>query len=828
MIKNYFKLALRNIARKKLYTVINLIGLSIASAFCVLIYLYVQHEQSFDRFHKNVNQLYRLEFSDFWNNTKEEKKSSFFSFLMKNSEQHNMIQTPAILALELKKDFPEIEHAIRIHPGYEEIVRVNNQSFKEEKNIAYVDSDFFNVFSFPLKEGNASDVLAGHNQIVLSETAALKYFGQANPIGKTILLPNEDSTLFTVSGIAKDFPINSSLRYDLIMPRTSTPDYNGDIQRGINTFSDPLILQIKKGTNIQFFEQKLNAFGKRYFVPTLKQWAEEDHNLKPENFHIYLRPFAEAHYNASTGWDHYTDLQNIYQLCCLAVIILVIACLNYILLTLTSTVSRSQEVGIRKTIGAARKHVILQFYIETQLLAFFAAIGGFVLAVGCLPLFNSLTGSTLNLSFFSFADVASMLFVLAITLGVIAGVYPALVMSGLKPLNMMRKFSAYKLNPFLSKFLATTQFSVCIVLIISTLVISKQMEYINQKDLGFDKEQVLTISNPYWFTDPEKSMLLKDRLAHFASTEPSIENFSSSFLGYNNTNAYNIRGETVMLQAFDVDFNYFSFFKIPIIKGREFSSAIPEDSSEIKLSEGRKGNAARQAVVVNETLYNILGRPPLNTMNDELGGRIIGVCKDYYPDDLTKKVSPAYHKIQKKYIGFFSFRIKAGQNIPVVVNRIKSNWNKLTGDEPFSYTFLDETLAKNYDAYIRWMRTVTVSSIIAIVIACMGLFGLSGLSAISRIKEIGIRKVLGASVKDLFLLLNKGTLIMAVISFFIAVPVAVFLCNAWLQNFAYRIDIGWSLFVIAGIIGAVTALIAVSYHTIKTALANPVKSLRTA
>lgn len=271
----------------------------------------------------------------------------------------------------------------------------------------------------------------------------------------------------------------------------------------------------------------------------------------------------------------------------------------------------------------------------------------------------------------------------------------------------------------------------------------------------------------------------------------------------------------------------FSFFKIPIIKGRDFSPAIAEDSAEIKLSDARQGNAARQAVVVNETLYNILGRPSLNRFNNELGGRIIGVCKDYHPDDLTKEVSPAYHKIEKNYIGFFSIKIKAQQNIPEVMNKIKTNWNKLTGGEPFSFTFLDETLARNYEAYMRWMRTVTVSSLIAIVIACLGLFGLSGLTTISRIKEISIRKVLGASIKDLFLTLNMGIFIMAIISFVVAVPIAVFLVNQWLQNFAYRIKLDWSLFVLAGTISVVTALIAVSYHTIKTAIANPVKSLRT-
>ena len=835
MLKNYLNLAVRNIGRKKLYTIINITGLSVASSFCILVYWYVQHEKSFDRFHPNEKQLYRVEFNNFFSGGKEEGKTSFFSFMMKNSEQKNMIQTPVVLAGELQRKFPEIENAVRIMPGYEMVVRVNNQSFKEVRNSAFADADFFKIFNFPLKQGDASSVLAGHNQIVLSEKAAFKYFGKEDPIGKTLLLPNNDSSLYTVSGVAKDFPANSSFQFDLIIPRESVPDYQEAVSRGLNTFSDLLIIQIKKGTNVPLLEKRLDAFGRKYFEPVLKEWAAfPGSEVKPENFHLFLRPYAEAHYNVSQGWGHYTDLKNIYQLSCLAVVILLIACVNYILLTLTSTVSRSQEVGIRKTIGAARKQIIFQFYTETQLLALLSVMIGFILAAICLPLFSSLIGAELKLTFFSYKDVGVLLFALALMLGVLAGIYPALVISGLKALNMMRKFSAYRLNPYLSKGLVVTQFSVCVILVISTLVIGKQMRFINEQQLGYDKDQIVAIQNPYGYeTDMKKIYQLRDRLYHYASGEPAIENFTSTFFpfeGYNNTNNHIINGEKTMVEAFDVDYNYFSFFKIPIIKGRNFSPGIAEDSAQIILSDEQKipgSSSARQAVVVNETLYNLLGHPAFNEFNRELGGRIIGVCKDYHSEDLTKKIAPAYHRIEKGYIGYFSIKIRAGQSIPAVMEKIKSNWSRLTAGAPFSYSFLDENLAKSYDAYLRWMRTVTASCLLAIIIACLGLFGLSGLTTVNRIKEIGIRKVLGASISDLFLMLNKSTFRMALISFVVAVPVALYLVNEWLQNFAYRIKPDWSLFVLAGFISMVTALIAVSYHTIKTAISNPVKSLRT-
>lgn len=284
MLRNFIKLALRNIGRRKLYTIINIIGLGVASAFCILVYWYVQHERSFDRFHKNNEQLYRLETSNIFGPAPKTKEH-FFSFLVKGTEQSNTIQTPVILAGELQKNFPEIKNTVRIIPGYETVVRVNNQSFIEKGNTAFVDPAFFTVFDFPLKEGNAAKVLLGRNKVVLSEKAALKYFGNESAIGKTILLPNLENTLFTVSGIAKDFPENSSFRFDLIMPRESLPGYAEAVSRGLNTSSDLLILQLKPGTNVAAFAQKLDAFGRAYYGPSLNEWAAfPGSELKPEKF----------------------------------------------------------------------------------------------------------------------------------------------------------------------------------------------------------------------------------------------------------------------------------------------------------------------------------------------------------------------------------------------------------------------------------------------------------------------------------------------------------------------------------------------------------------
>ena len=833
MIKTNLKLALRNIFRNKLYTTINIIGLGVASAFCILVYLYVKNEQSFDRFHRDQGQLYRVEETDVFASLRLNKpQKNFFSFLMKESGQANMIQTPTALGYDLKKNFPEVENAVRFAGIGDETIRVGNQSFKEKDNITYADADFFQVFNYPLISGNPATVLTGRNQAVISERLAKKYFGNHDAVGKVLLMPNESNQPpLTVSGVYKNFPANSSFQFDMILGIESNPDYQSEFNRGVNSFSDPLIIKLKKGTDLRKFQAKLDVFAKRYFKPLLESMKKQDPKSNTGDMHIILRPFSEAHYNQSAGWYHYTDLKNVYQLVCLTVVILFIACLNYILLTLTSAISRSQDVGVRKTIGAGRRQIIFQYYTETQLLAFIAVAAGFLIAVICLPFFGTLTGTAIELSNFSSGTILLFLLILGLILGLLAGVYPALAMSGLKPLNIMRGFSAYRINPFLSKSLVVLQFTICVIMVISTLAINKQMRYLNETDMGFNKDEVLMLRSPYNWTDKQKTITLRDRIYNYAATEPAIADATSgsSYFGGGNHNGFIINGEKVMLEALNVDYNYFSFLNIPIINGRTFSRLMTTDSTKIDypgLKKSQTANLTFRAVVVNESLYNMLGKPPVGELNSQMGGVIIGVCKDYHTQDLTKKIEPAYHTINAWANDSYWLKIRAGQSIPKTIEKIRRNWNQLTGNLPFDYTFMDEEVAKSYDAYLRWMTTITTSCVIALVIACLGLFGLSGLTTLNRTKEIGIRKVLGASVANLFVLLNRGTIALALGSFVIAVPIAFYLVHQWLDNFAYRIKPDWLLFLSAGAIAIFTAVVAVSYHTIKAAMNNPVESLR--
>jgi putative ABC transport system permease protein len=831
MLKINLKLALRNILRNKLYTAINIIGLGVASAFCILVYLYVKNERSFDSFHNNNASLFRVEESNIFGGMgRDEQKKSFFSFLTADADKQNMIQTPVPFGIDLKKNFPEVEDAVRIKTDYNPIVRIGNQSFKEKDNtVAYVDPNFFRVFNYPLLEGNKASVLSSINQVVLSQRMAKKYFGNADPIGKTINITS-DKLMLTVSGVAKDFPQNSSFQYDILIPIQADSYYVKGMAQGTNSFSHLLIIKLAHGTNEADFQRKLDAFSKPYFKTLVESMAKADPKNKPQPFQVYLRPFAQAHYNQSDGWDHYTDLKNIYQLICLTVVILLIACLNYILLTLTSAISRSQDVGVRKTIGANRKQIVFQYYVETQLLAFIAVIAGFFIAVLCVPFFNGLIGSDLSINNFTAADIGSMI-ALALALGLLAGVYPALAMSGLKPLNIMRSFSAYRISPGLSKSLVVLQYTICIVLVISALVINKQMRFLNNADMGFDKNEVVVLQNPYSWDDKQERSSLKTRLTQFVADQPYLQDITSTYFNFGgyNTNGFMLDGKHIDVHDMNVDFNYFTFNKISIVKGRNFSTAFSGDSAKIKLTPQQitaHSSAADHNIVVNETLYDLLGKPKLDVVNRELGGVIVGVCKDYNIDDLTKKIEPTYHEIQGNPAGYFWIKIKPGQNIPQAMDKLQAGWNKLTGNLPFSYSFMDQDVAKSYDAYKRWMSTITTSCILAILIACLGLFGLSGLTTLNRTKEIGIRKVLGASVSNLFILLNRGTLYLAAGSFVIAAPIAFYLVHQWLDNFAYRIKPDWLLFTAAGAIAMLTAVIAVSYHTIKAAVANPVNSLR--
>jgi putative ABC transport system permease protein len=817
MFKNYLKIAWRNLLRKKTYTAINVFGLSLGIAFCLLVYLYVAHERSFDTFHTKADRIYRIESSSFHalGQSKQPEKR-LFSIFPQQEEEKNQIVMPVVLAPELTTSFPEIKQTLRLKAGWRETVRYNNQSFREEKAL-YVDANFFELFTFPLVYGDASTALAAPNNVVISQAIAKKYFGSENPIGKTLEFIWEKPVLFTITGVAKAAPANSSIQFEFLLPIEGHPGYENYIKSGLNTSSVLTFVELREGTSRQAFAEKLDNFGRTYFKSMIDGYLERNKNYQAKDFHLSLRPLTEAHYTIASPWGHYTSLKNIYQLVCLTILILVIACLNYFLLTLTNTAARMQEVGLRKVVGALRWQIIGQFWIETQLLVCMAVVVGWLLTLTFLPYFNQITDARIEITAAQASGILVALLVTALAVGVLAGFYPALFISGARPLSIIKRHQTFRISPGLSRTLVVLQYTSCISLLIGSLGIASQMRYINTKDLGFDKEQVLIVENPDW-GNFEKTLATAQRLQAFSAAEPTLAGFTAAGHTFStgfDTYMYTIDGKQQGVMVMRVDYNYATMMKLEIVQGRDFSPDFPSDTS-----------TTDRAVLVNETLFNMLGKEAeVGRFNQLLGCRIIGVVKDYHYASLTSPIGPAIHRLEPQRANFFWFKLQRGDALQTI-KKIQNRWKVLTGNAPFTYTFLDEDVAKMYASQQQWLKTIYAATLFAIVVACLGLFGLSGINALNRTKEIGIRKVLGASAGQILVLLNKDTLLLAGVSFVLAVPLGYYFMYQWLQDFAYRIELGWELFALAGAIGACTALLAVSYHSIKAALTNPANSLR--
>jgi len=792
MFTNYLKIAWRNLLRHPMLSSINLVGLSVSVAFCVLLFFHIRYEQSFDRFHANRDRLYRLEMSDFGNDDP--------------GSQRRQLEFPLIVGRDMKSRFPEVKDAIvfkdqTVHNG--QLVRADNQVYKE-KGVYYADSSFFAGFSFPLLKGDRQTVLEQPSNVVLSASTARKYFGSLDVVGRTIQLVTDSNRLFRVAGIVQDAPDNSSIQYTMIFPLTADPRYMVNLAERFNQMEYLTVIELKPGVNKAAFEKKLNGWMRSYFPPDVAKG-------------LGLRPLAEGHFNPSFPWGHYTDVQSIYQLACIVVIILLLASLNYILVTVSNAASRSQEVGVRKVMGAGRGSVILQFWVETQLIVLFAVGVGIVVALAGVPFLKTVIGSGVGYGDISWREVLIAARALALGLGLLAGYYPAMLISRLKPVSVIKSFSAFRIRPRFSRILVVVQFACCVVLMMSALVIDRQMDFINHKDLGFDKDQVLMVHDPGF--DPAVARQVKDRLGLFARTQPSIKAYSGMIGGLSgeaNTTGFSLDGKHQTMKVLAVDYSYFDLLGLKVIKGRVFSPAYPTDTM-------RK----TRTLVVNESLWKLLGsHAKLGVFDDSLYGTIIGVVNDYHIASLSQAVQPMEHRLNASYASDFLFKVRAGEMQPTIA-AIQRAWREITNNYPFEYTFLDESIAQMYAADMRWRKAVEISCAFAILIACLGLFGLSAITAANRTKEVGIRKVLGATLADLAATLSLGFLGMIGIAFAIAAPVAGWLMNRWLEGYAERITVGWWMYAVVGLAALMVAVATISMQVWKAVRANPIEALRT-
>jgi putative ABC transport system permease protein len=816
MIKNYFKIAWRNLTKNKTFSIINITGLSVSVAFCLLLFFYIRYEQSYDSFHVKKDHLFRLEMSNTFPSAGTTKGKSIFSFLTKNDNVKNQLTFPLIIAANLQNAFPEINSITRFRDERDNIIKVNNEAYKE-KHVLYADSNFFKNLSFHLLEGNPKTVLNSTNDIVISASLAKKYFGNQNPLGKTIQVIVDTTQTFIISGVAEDAPHNSSIQYSVVMPLLSDVNYQSNINDGFNQANHLYIVELADYVDYKKFEKKMNKWVTEYYTkPFVAEYGKYYTDYDFKNFRWYLRPLADAHYNASEPWGHYTDANKMYQLACLVIIILLIAALNYVLLGISNAASRSQEIGVRKVLGAKRISVIAQFWVETLLVTVIAVTLGFILMQLLLPLFNRLMDSQINFTDFSLFYVIAALVALALFLSLIAGYYPALLLSKMRPASVIKSFQTFKINPRLSKVMVIVQYTACVVLMIAAFVISRQMHFINNKDLGFDKDQVLMVSNPKW--DPAYTKQLTERLQVFAQSQPGVISFSGmngNLDGEYNTNGFMLNGAQQWRKQISVYYNYFEMLGIKFLQGRPFSRNFPSDTSR-----------EVSPIIVNESLFKMLGKDAkVGEYNKPLRGTIIGVVKDYNFETLSKKIEPEEHRLATRYIGNFMFKVKAG-SMQNVITTLQKQWKQISDNYPFDYTFLDQSIAKMYDADMHWQKIIESACFFAIFIACMGLFGLSAINVANRTKEIGIRKVLGATIKDIVGTLSSGFVAMIAIAVIIAIPVGWWIMSKWLEDFAYRINISWWIFIAAAVVAFLIAFVAISFQAIKAAVANPVESLR--
>lgn len=820
MLKNYIKIAMRNFMRHKLYSFINVFGLAAGLAFIILIYLFIRHEFSYDRFHENAANIYRLNERELRKAGGQEEKD-LLGYYKATGDVFKSAYLPLPLGPALKEAFPEVQQYCR--RDYSDLVFMqDNKVFKEK--VMLTDAGFFQVFSFPVLDGDPETVLNEKNKIVLTPEIARKYFGRTNPIGKslTVVFGNEEK-LFTVSGIAAAPPSNSSLQFSAVMPIENKTNYDQNMERW-GSFNTTLFLELADGTSPAAFESKLKDFSRDRFQGTV-DWITSRTGLTAADdpFSITLTPLTGIHLDASVDWPDTGNTRNILILSGIALLILVIACLNYIALALTSASGRVQEVGVRKVLGSSRTQVARQFWAEAQFLVLVSILIGILLTRLFLPVFNGFVKRELVLNLLQQPGILIALAVIALLTGLVAGGYPAAVFSRSKPVTALKGHSTWRLRPNFMRGTVLTQFTLSGFLIISSLIMYRQMQFINQQDLGYNKEQVLVLeTNTGWTDEGER---LKDQLRNELAANNEVLSVSGTTSSFNrgwDINGYETPdGENKMTFVYRIDYDYLKTLGIELADGRNFSPDNPSDITE--------GILVNEALVKDMNLESPIGaKVPWRKDHNQT---IIGVMKDYYFMSLDSKMMPVVLHInpEEGKIVHILVKLAPGQ-LPEGMQAVEKAWKKVAPEKPFEYTFLDEDVAGQYESYTRWMNIVGISTIFAIFIACLGLFGLAGIMAVNKTKEIGIRKVLGATVANVVGLLSKEFVLIVSIAMVIATPAAWYAMDKWLGNFANHIDLGgWGFARIALTAVAAAALIAgltVGAQSVKAALGNPVDSLR--
>jgi putative ABC transport system permease protein len=797
MFKNYLKIALRNLTKQKTYSVINILGLAVGLTGAILIFLFVRNELSYDRFHENAERLYRV-------------------YVIHHAEDGSVDRTFRGVTMPMgptmEEYFPEVTHSIR--------VRSNNVTIRTEGNlfrerVTQVDKSFFKAFSFPLTAGNPTSVFSQGNSMVLTENYARKYFGDANPIGKTLsVIYGQEKGDFVITGVAEQAPSNSSVAFNILIDIESGNrlQMNKMWQDNWGAFGWQTYVLLNDRDSMGSVLDKFLNFTSLYYAPLIeKARSRQDWKGKGSPLSFGLQPIARIHLDPYVTGS--LNLSAIFILSGIAFIVLSIACINFMNLSISRASIRSLEVGMRKVLGAERRQLIHQFWGEFLIITGIAMAVGFLLAEILLPVFNRLSGRGLSLREIFQPTNFLILLALFIIVGIASGSYPALVMSRFHPVEILRGKLRISGKKPLTRALVVVQFALSVFLIIATIIMGRQIHFMLTADPGFNREGVVIIAAQE--SEAEASNAALKRFRERLSQQPNIVSISGTSTRIGNVGVYPFKkdGQEVNVYQNRVDYDFFKTMGIEVAQGRTFSPEFATDT---------------EGVVVNERLLKEL------EIEDPLGKplkgyymplTIIGVVKDYVFEDFRNSILPALHH-NKPTWGISQILVRISpQNISGTLSLLEKTWKEIQPNKPFLYSFLDETMEAMYNEEKRWGAIVGYSSALAVIIACMGIFGLTSIAVNRRTKEIGIRKVLGASVPQIIGTLIREFIWLVGIANIISWPLAYFAMKTLLNNYYFRISLGLQYFILAGVLSLLIAGLTTVFLAARAAVANPVDSL---
>ena len=807
MFRNYLKTAFRNLWKNKGSSAINIIGLAVGLATCLLITLYVMDELSYDKYNKKADRTYRVD-----------------GDIQFGGNHFVLAVAPEPMGPTLKKDFPEIEQYVRFRNYGGLLVKKGDENVTEGK-VIYADSTLFDVFTLPMIAGDPRTALRDPHSVVITEKIARKYFNTTDVVGKTLV--TSDTNNLKITGVIENIPPESHFNFDFFVSLNGSIqpwEVNVWVSNNLNTY-----IVLKKGADPKVLQLKLSQVVEKYMYPQAMALMniKKDEFEKSGNYARYeLTPLTSIHLHSNrvSELGANSSIQYVYIFSVIAIFILLIACVNFMNLSTARSSNRAKEVGVRKVLGSLRTNLVNQFLTESILVSLIALIVALLLAWLLLPYFNQVSSKEISIGLFSHSWLPLLLIGLVLVVGLLAGSYPAFYLSSFRPIVVLKsKLAAGFKRSWLRSSLVVFQFWVSIVLIIGTIVIYNQIKFIQSKQLGYNRSHVLVLEG----TDPlgSQAKAFENELLKM----PGVQ--SATMTGYLPTSDWRNdsplfadasldQKSAVSSQIWTVDENYIPTLGMQMASGRNFSKQFLTDSS---------------AIIINQSCAKLLGfADPINkpiyflndiTKKEVFTYHIIGVVKDFNYNSLRESVTPLalFYGNQNSKI---ALKVSTS-NIKGLVAQIENKWKAMAPSQPFTYAFMDEQFNNQYKTEQRISQISITFSILAILIACLGLFGLVTYAAEQRIKEIGIRKVLGASVTNLVSMLSKDFLKLVAISALIAFPVAWWAMHKWLQDFAYRVQIGWWVFAVAAIIALLIAVFTVSFQAIKAALTNPVKNLRT-